>query len=46
LEASFNVVRRYCIKVGSLECNEELGLGNVVDISLDEGFKFLTIYLL
>ena len=46
MEASLDVFRRYCVEVGSLERDEELGLGDVVDVSLDEGLKFSTICLL
>ena len=43
MEASLNVFRRYCIKVGGLKRDKELSLSNVVDVSLDEGLKFSTI---
>ena len=46
MESSYSVFIGNSYLIGSIECNKELRLSNVVDVSLNESLKFLAVYML
>ena len=43
MESSYNVFRRYNSLIGGSKSDKELGLSNIVDISLNKSLKLLVV---